>query len=189
MSRASHSDTESQVARQSATKLSPFSSGFANDIKNAGVTNMRSPQTTHANKAVESNQSSCTHTLKPSLLRQALWASMNCLQASSPLSTMHSSRTFFDSGHAQQIFFLRFPSAAGGARLASEGFVTSGSDELADIAAAGIGDGDGGGLYGADGGSTARSVGWVVAIGCGSERQLPSVTQLNSFRWCRQLGT
>lgn len=60
------------------------------------------------------------HTLKPSLRRHRLCASINSLHASSPLSTIHSSRAFFDSGQAQQIFFFGFCSAS---------FVPDGMDE------------------------------------------------------------
>lgn len=44
--------------------------------------------------------------LKPSARRHVLWASIHFVQASSPCSTMHSSRSFFVSGQAQQIFFF-----------------------------------------------------------------------------------
>ena len=50
-------------------------------------------------------------TVKPSARKQSLWASMNCLQASSPFCIMHSSRNFLVSGQLQQIFLPDFPTA------------------------------------------------------------------------------
>lgn len=52
-----------------------------------------------------------SHTLNPSARRHCLCASMSCLQASSPLRTIHSSRDFLESGQAQQIFLLGFTPA------------------------------------------------------------------------------
>lgn len=49
-----------------------------------------------------------SQTLNPSARRQILWASIHFAQATSPCSTMHSSRSFFVSGQAQHIFFLAF---------------------------------------------------------------------------------
>ena len=47
-------------------------------------------------------------TLKPSARRHCLWASIHLVHAASPCSTIHSSRNFLVSGHAQQIFFFGF---------------------------------------------------------------------------------
>ena len=50
------------------------------------------------------------YTSKPSARKHLLWASITSAHLSSPLSTIHSSRAFFVSGHEQHIFLPDLPS-------------------------------------------------------------------------------
>ena len=50
------------------------------------------------------------YTSNPSARKHLLWASITSAHLSSPLSTIHSSRAFFVSGHEQHIFLPDLPS-------------------------------------------------------------------------------
>ena len=75
----------------------------------------------HRSRAAPGSDIGAYFTSKPSARRHTLCASMTSAHAASPFITIHSSRTFFVSGHEQQIFLPDLPSFGAGLLASAAG--------------------------------------------------------------------
>lgn len=76
------------------------------------------------------NWCAANYTLKPSDRKQRLWFSMNSSQCSCPFSTIHWSRGWRVSGHAQQIFKAGLASAVSFDATFEASFTTTGVSDM-----------------------------------------------------------